>query len=454
MLIDHLGRLFGVRLLGLSNWKLVLFVISIFLLTLNIFRSASDCRLYGGVDLRARIVGARALIRGVDPYTLSYSARLPSDLQDPLAYHSGLSRCGAPPSLLLFFVPLTFLEYNVAHILWTILQWIALIVMIAFLSRTLNIEDHRGTFIILAFCFFGGACFWRLHVERGTYYVFTAMVLSWGILRLSQDSRDRWLAGVPFGLFVVLRPTGLVLIPCLFIFGFRKTALASFFLGLTLFAGSLTIGGTDPWKGFFYFVRESERDVLDDTYLERNHPILNYPLSTSDGYSISMLPMQSANVSVLSLLQESVDTWRSRDGLNERFKAAFPLAVKGFFLTCFLVIWGAFLILHERGRLKVDYRLFLMAFSAVLADYAAPIRYGYADVHLCVLTGLMVPWLVTRSPWYLRALFLLSLASEFWLFSSEKLATGVRSAGVMSIAFIFLFDIWRSQRQQMAKRRL
>ena len=52
--------------------------------------SARDAYNYGGVDLRNRIVGARAIWSGIDPYTFDWQPGMSQRLLDPSRRSPGL----------------------------------------------------------------------------------------------------------------------------------------------------------------------------------------------------------------------------------------------------------------------------------------------------------------------------------------------------------------------------
>jgi hypothetical protein len=68
----------------------LLLVLRVIACGLNVANTIRDVDQYGGTDLRIRVVGARALTRGLNPYTLSQTADTDPLLRDP--DHVQLSR--------------------------------------------------------------------------------------------------------------------------------------------------------------------------------------------------------------------------------------------------------------------------------------------------------------------------------------------------------------------------
>ena len=181
----------------------LLLVLSVVACGINVANTIRDVDQYGGTDLRIRVVGARALTRGLNPYTLSQSADTDPLLRDP--DHVQLSRCTYPPTLLLFYSPFSELSYPVQRKLWALLEWSAFFASVWLLSSLIHDSAARVWFWIVAAGLFGGSAFWRLHVERGQYYVFVVFLLSLGyFLQRKLHHRGDMAAGILNGIAIVL----------------------------------------------------------------------------------------------------------------------------------------------------------------------------------------------------------------------------------------------------------
>ena len=179
----------------------------------NVWHSYHDVQNYGGTDLRVRIVGARALVRGVNPYTMQQTEDLDPALRDP--DQSGLSRCTYPPTLLWFYAPLSSLKYLTQRVIWAVLEWCAFIASVVVLSACIESRNTRYWFLVAAIGLFGSSFFWRLHVERGQYYIFVVLLISIGMLVLLK-TQQTVVAGIFWAIAICLRPTvGLLVVPWL-----------------------------------------------------------------------------------------------------------------------------------------------------------------------------------------------------------------------------------------------
>ena len=131
--------------------------------------SAGDMLRYAGFDLRPKVLGARALLLGLDPYlpeTLRWTGETPPTLTDPetVVYAgTGLSRVTYPPSVLLVDLPIVELPCPTHRAHWGSLGWAAMLAAVAALAATIREPRARSAFVAAAVCFCGSP-FWRWHL--------------------------------------------------------------------------------------------------------------------------------------------------------------------------------------------------------------------------------------------------------------------------------------------------
>ena len=81
---------------------------------------------YTGTDLRNRVVGARLVIEGIDPYFFKWVPGLSDRLYDPLDDPGYiLSKVSVPPTVLAFHSIIARLPYMQQKVLWLIVEWAA-----------------------------------------------------------------------------------------------------------------------------------------------------------------------------------------------------------------------------------------------------------------------------------------------------------------------------------------
>ncbi len=397
----------------------------------NVRHSWRDNQQFGGTDLRVRVVGARAMLRGINPYSLKNSRELDEELQDP--DQTILNRCTYPPTLLLFYAPLANLDYRLQRALWMVLEWTALALSVTLLSLAIRSRDVRFWFVIGSIGLIGGSHFWRLHVERGQYYVFVLLLLSLG----THFTLRRWLpivAGIFFGLAACLRPPVVLLIAALWWTRSRSASYSAVItLGLAILLSTLW-GGLDYWRDFVELSRSWELAILGQSF--GDVPELDLT-STIDGYRRPMLDDFTPNLSLASFARGMLPT---EQRLNPKLLATI---IK----VCWLVVVSSLVVYCCRGHwfktVSERYALLLGAAVMLLTDYFLPIRIEYADVLFCLPLVLLTPMLLRKRHIILAttlvAAFLLSAVPRADLPSQfGAITTALRSAVVMYLTIRFV----------------
>src|ERR1043165_5392411 len=173
-----------------------------------------DFRTSGGNDLRNRVVGARVMLLGGDPYTFAWHTGMPEELLDPIHEPKAHRLTVSPPTLLLYAVAAP-LPYRIQRLLWFAFQWLAMIASLALLSRCVPEQRHRMILLVAATFFIVANDIWRLHLERGQMYAFELLALSAAIYCARCGAVDSVGAGIAFGLLALMRPNLAVIAPAL-----------------------------------------------------------------------------------------------------------------------------------------------------------------------------------------------------------------------------------------------
>jgi hypothetical protein len=258
---DRLLQAFGIDADRARGPVRALFQVALVVAAANLVVTWGDVHHFGGTDLRARVVGARLLALGLDPYR-----PLPGGVRHEWLYHPHwvfreITGCPYPPPLLAFYALLCWLPYTVQRVLWFALEWTALLASIAWLSRLVRPPRLRPWFVALALVFFAGGSFWRLHVERGQYYAFVLLLFTWSASGLAGRGHDGWRAGLPLGLAAALRPTAIVVIAPLWLLGYRKTATSALAAAGATVLALLPFTGITFWKDYVRLVETFEKAV-------------------------------------------------------------------------------------------------------------------------------------------------------------------------------------------------
>ena len=94
---------------------------------------------YPRTDLRNRIVGARLMLEGIDPYFFKWQPGLSEKFYDPLANpHELLSKLSVPPTVLVLHSAIAGLSYLQQKLIWLIVQWTAMLGTVSIFLKSSN----------------------------------------------------------------------------------------------------------------------------------------------------------------------------------------------------------------------------------------------------------------------------------------------------------------------------
>lgn len=379
-MISRLGAPFGLRTDALSAPLRIAFLAALLLAAGNAVVTWHDIREYGGTDLRARVVGARLLVLGENPYR-PQAGPVNEWLFDPHGVFRDISRCPYDPPLLAVYASLCWLPYAVQRVAWFFLEWAALLVSIAVLARTFPGPRARAWFVILSLGFFAGGAFWRLHVERGQYYSLLLVLLSWFVWQLKRGrAHDGWRSGLPLGLAAALRPTlGVAVLP-LWLLGYRRTAAGACGSALAVVLALLPVAGPTVWRDYARLVEVLERAV------PALPPLASPPYAVQvEGADFSrVLEHRSSNANVHLLLVRL----QQRTGWPD--SGSIPVLAKAAWLATLIALL-AVVVSARAGRWGPSSAL-LVSFCFVQAtDHFLPVRWGYNDVLYLAPLALLAP---------------------------------------------------------------
>jgi hypothetical protein len=380
------ARLFGFDYDALPGWQQVAWTVVLAMTFLNGIASVYDGRNFSGYDLRIRVVGARLLLRGIDPYTYSSSRDYPPQLQDPGQQFRGLSRCPYPPPLLLVYAPLSPLPYPVQRGLWMGLEWLALLAVIALASRLSHSARVRFLTAALGLGLVASSYVWRFHVERGQYYVFIALLLVLGLRLLLRCRRDHLGAGILFGLAIALRPPVAVLLVPLFVRGLRRTALAGGITAVLCVVATLPLSGPAAYGNYLRMATEWEKIMLDWSYAERQYGPMPRETGVVDGFRNGALELRGQNWTVGLLLSQA-----RRPALFQT-----PAGQKVVYVAVLALWLGLFYLANRVRPFSVRETVQAAVWLTVLTDYFLPMRVEYADVLYLLPMTLAMPALARQ----------------------------------------------------------
>ena len=363
----------------------------IVLLAFSFYRSYVDIKRFGGVDLRARVVGARPARPGLSPYTFVWTEGTTDRLLDPAQRQPGPSRFPYPPMTLLLTYATAELPYRSQRVMWFLLEWAALLASVVLLARLVGSRRGRLWFLVLALYFFAASSFWRLHVERGQYYVFVLLFLTLGALLSLRRTKNEWLAGVCFGLAAALRAPFVLMLAPLWVLGLRRASAAMLgtFLLVVLWSTSAA-GGVGAWKEFSRTVDEWGRVLLDAGYLERRYGPARATPREAEGVELRdalYVPFASTTFpGVFEAKKRLLPAPLSSLDSNRVSKALAALAVA----AVLLLAWRA------RRRRRVRLALYASVLLVLTVEFFLPFKFDYADTLMLFPLALGLPALTNR----------------------------------------------------------
>jgi hypothetical protein len=380
-----LWRLFALDPETLSTLEKTLFRAAFVVAIVVIGWTILDIRTYAGVDLRNRVVGARVLLAGYDPYTFAWQAGQPEELLDPV-HDAKAHRLTISPPTLLLYATLAPAPYAFQRLFHFLAEWLALIASLALLARSMPEQRQRLILVLGATCFVMATDIWRLHLERGQIYVFHLLALSVAIHCSRGGHVDSIVAGVALGVLGLMRPNLLVFAPALLL-------LRQWRCGGALMA-TVAIGGvvafavlpTESWRSYL--------DVGDQYYRAIENPaaLPDRPRSAPDSWAEGVdfdHALRNVESSSFAVLYQSL---RDRFGLrNVDLARASKFA---------LVILAAVLLMMAWRARDVGAGFAAMIVLGLDTEFFLPHRWGYADVMLLAPLALLLPE-VLRRPWVL-----------------------------------------------------
>jgi hypothetical protein len=373
-------------LVGLFN------AIPAFLVTLR------DSLHYPGVDLRCKVVAARAMLRGLDPYIFEWREGMPLELLDATRRHPGPSRANYPPTLLMLYAPLAGLPYRVQRSAWFILEWSSLIASLALLAGTIRPRAAKTALLALGLFFFVAGDIWRFHVERGQFYVFVLLLLTLGTRSLLRGDLQWGRAGLYFGLATAFRPTFLIVAVPLALLGYRKTAGAMAAVLAVAMLLTLPLVGLRGWASYAAQVRVYEQVAASSDkgaeFLGRTYgPARAVPTAGEGGDLVGFLPIETGGSTLIG-------SFKPIHARLVRFLALPPLTTIARSASLAMALAVGCLALALRRTRRVFSGRFVAAFATVAAidlEYFLPVRYSYSDILFLQPLALLVPSLFRQN---------------------------------------------------------
>ncbi len=377
-----------------NRWSwLRLFAIGMTLVVLGhvLVQTVRDLETYPGIDLRVKVVSSRLLARGMNPYYDFRHVSQPAHLQLP-------SDDTYSPVLLLMYEPLSESNWRMQRAVYFLVDWSAILLCSLVLSRVFPKGASRTALWIAFVLLFIAAFGFRLHLERGQYYVELALLTALASASLLRR-QNQWFHAWPLALLVLLRPTyAICLVVLLFLRRVRYAVYAAG-IGLLLFAATLPLVGVGDWGKYLAAVHADERATLDAVYGMTPESAAALDGQTMDGIDFSRSlagPAAFVDCTLVGLARGSVSPVLTRlvhriaptENRFERLNTGCLLSMLIFNLTVLYGFWRS----RAQGPVPIAF-----AFLAPLnLELFAPQHFGYCDVLLLAPLLLMLASVLSR----------------------------------------------------------
>jgi hypothetical protein len=367
---------YGVHLRNRKSWlRGIAIVLTLIVICHVLAVTIRDLENYPGIDLRAKVVGARLLIRGMNPYYDCRRELHPDHLRM-------LTTNTYSPVLLLFYAPLCELDWKAQRIVYFVFDWVAMLLCYAILARIFPLRSS-GTALWLGFVLLFIADFgFRLHLERGQYYVGIALLSAIASVCMFRRP-DSWLRAFPMALLVLVRPTYAISIMGAFLLRRTRHATRAVIVWGVLFAATLPIVGMNGWKGYVASIRTNENERLDDAYAQGRNAAVADQSEVLEGvdYSKSMAgPGYLADRTLIGLARSSVSPALAQ---LVHWVAPSKQALWRLNTACLLVAFCfnvAVMYGLARGAISSLIPIAFVFLAPLNLELFAPQRYGYCDV--------------------------------------------------------------------------
>ena len=192
----------------LISFLSLLLILAIIVSVFGFYRDFKNTFIYGGIDLRPRVIGARLLLEGIDPYHYKWSPDDSELLLDPKDMpDKPMPRIGVTPAYLVLHLPAAKLPYKIQRIIWFFLQSLFLLLSISIFAKSTDSKTKSKLIWIIGLLFISGNTFWRLHVERGQQYILFVFLITLAFWLSKRNFKyGTIIAGFIIGFTVTLRP--------------------------------------------------------------------------------------------------------------------------------------------------------------------------------------------------------------------------------------------------------
>ena len=431
--LEHHSITSSTHHLSLASLQPALVAASIAICVFVIWQSIRDFQKSPVADLRNRVVGARCLMDGRDPYELP-GAQIPE-------YYRAWTRTTISPAHLLLYAPLRNLSYAAQRKLYYITDLFFLVGCLIALGNL--VQDHLPRplmlFLFAALLVLDAAL--RLNLARGQSYLQLLLLASVSALGVRKDGRT-WIPPVVFSILLLFRPSYVLALAALLLMRYRRFAARTLIaLGL-LVVPTVLLTGVGVWRSYFRMIYDEAEDhlqraILGDEEMQRtairlNRQIIIPTIEGIDSHSFLRLQGFEHDRTFLGALD-----FRSLHKNNAKLPWISETELRTLNLALALLCASAGLYIAFRLRFQRDV-LVQLAFAFLLPidfETFGPQKAAYTDLLLALPLILLVTCIAanlikTRGPGSTAMLMLVSCAFCFAALSRVQIGVPTSALSV------------------------
>lgn len=403
-----------------SAAAVIAFALSVLIWSLVFVQSWTTVRGEPGGDLRNRVVGARRMIAGIDPYA-SPSVKLPE-------FYRTFTPTTASPAHLLLYVPLAKLTYSTQRWFYFAQDWLFLVLVLLLLQAMCSMVAPSWVFLAYSLLVVVDISL-LMHFARGQLYielVLLTAIVAYALVR----GKTGWWGPIALALLVLLRPTYLLVVigvVLLGAWGFVRRATIALAIMAVL---AIAFTGVGTWREYASMLKQASADHVAITTGTWNVAKVDPVIEGRDYSKFRSFGGWEADRTFIGLFG-----FRGLQKVVLSHQRALILVNAVLLVLSVAVMLGV--LRKMRGHVIEVEHVGLLVLIPIIAETFGPQRYAYADLLLAVPLVLAVTlvWRDSRSPWVIAAAVLYAAISRVY----PGRVVSVARFGIVVLAIVVVF---------------
>lgn len=419
----------------------IIIAIAIIIAFMGFVRDFNNNIEYGGVDLRSNVIGARLLVRGIDPFTYVWKPGDSELFLHPTHDNSvPLSHVTVTPTVLAVYATTANLPYAIQQKLWVFLQWVFLLSSIYLLSKCTDSMFKAKLIWIIGLIFISSSFFWRLHAERNKIIIFYVFLFAFSYWIMKKNFKfNNYLSGFLLGFVTSLRPSYIFVGIPLLVYKKWKMIIGMVLGFLFGFLLPTIFVGFSVWTNYL-----SSMKFWSDFYLGKiPHIEHEYIRSTVEGmnnlYKYAVLPVLDTSL---------ISTTGTVFGFSITPNISYIL------LIIVLIVCSALLIKFKLKGDRLDFLFLIGIFLVFLSEIFLPAqRWDYFNVIWLPILSLIIINNKSFYTFFKPYTFFIFITFIFNILYLKNFKTGIL-IGFISIFIYFLISIFYLYKEEYLQNKI